>query len=704
MNQMDRTDLEEIQRFLAMMVGQPDLYTYLKIDFNCETEDIENAVRRRRSWAQGQQANPKYRNEALWIIKNIQLMRAALIEYRDEYLEELRTQRETEALEALTRFTLKRLKEGILPQQDEASVYAKGEELGLSSDLVRHRIDAIESVEAQGLITHADEDDAPADNHYATLGAAPGDDLDTLESAYRERYRWARNLRDTEESSRIYADLDEAWRVLKDPDRRAEYDADQGYGASSEESATSATTSSTDNSEEDHIGYLPPPTDEPDNDLPEIEHPEVTLTVEDDPSEEELESQSKPDAVEEEDPLFAAMAEAARASEEPEPLDSAMEETSEPSAEGQTEATVGDETSAPPVTAADHDDEDDQILDIGGHEGASLEVVGDHHYRIRTGQQPYPIHITIKNTGTGPMAGSLTCEQAWVSVSPPFLNPNRPDHKIEILIDPDQMPGNAGQAVVEFNMDHGESETIIIDAVKHLVSPVLLLTVLLALLGIAGLIGGIYFSGVLGSAPKAPPRTILTVQVDPPAGEVFINDKLVGKQGTLSLVDSFPIGRTFQVRVELDGFEPWTKEATVPRGQQIRIEAELTLRDTMQFQITPTMRAAEIEPKTIRHRLEQHEQSFNHCFTKHLRTESAYMASVVAQCVVSSRGFIARVSYKAANFSSPDVQQCLTRQLRALELPVIPADYAIFEHTFRARVSPTRMQTPSVEQVQADEQ
>ena len=77
--------------------------------------------------------------------------------------------------------------------------------------------------------------------HIATVQA-------TLEAAYRRRYRWARQLRDTEHSSRVYAKLDEAWRTLKDPKQRSAYDEERRQ-ASPVEQADPA----------DPSFYLPPP-------------------------------------------------------------------------------------------------------------------------------------------------------------------------------------------------------------------------------------------------------------------------------------------------------------------------------------------------------------------------------------------------------------------------------------------------------------
>jgi hypothetical protein len=345
-------------------------------------------------------------------------------------------------------------------------------------------------------------------------------------------------------------------------------------------------------------------------------------------------------------------------------------------------------------------DDESKVMHIGDIDDLpepSLRVVGSKHHRVRTGKQTFPIHVTLQNTGSGQMTGSIVCDLDWVTISPAFLSPNRSEHTIEILIDPEKMPANSATANIVVNTDHGESETITVDAQRHLVSPIILLVAALALLAITGLVGGIYISGVFGTAPAPPVRTILTVHIDPPAGEVFIDDTLVGKQGTLSLVDAFPIDTTFQLRVELDGFEPWTKEVMVPMGQQIRVEADLLLRDPMAFVITPTMRAAEIDAKTILHRIENHKEPLANCLTRHLKTDSPYLAAVTARIIVSSRGYVATVEYLGANFDSPPVERCLSRQLRALKLPIIPGDYAVFEYTFRARVGPATMAAPKMQ-------
>ncbi|MFT5587676.1 MAG: hypothetical protein ACI9VR_005289, partial [Cognaticolwellia sp.] len=82
---MDSRDLEQIESFLGM-VGKPSLFVYYDIRHESPDAGVEAAIKKRRSWAQGQQANPKFRAEALWLIKNNALIRRTLLQERESYL------------------------------------------------------------------------------------------------------------------------------------------------------------------------------------------------------------------------------------------------------------------------------------------------------------------------------------------------------------------------------------------------------------------------------------------------------------------------------------------------------------------------------------------------------------------------------------------------------------------------------------------
>jgi hypothetical protein len=662
----------EIEGFL-LLVEQPDLFAYLQVDRDASDSVLKSALRRRRSWAQGQQANPKYRTEALWLIKNIKLIQAAVIKERDGYLQETDNRAKQRNIGELRLFIQECLVEGTLPPEGEAEIMDEAQALGIPLSEVSSHIELVLTAADQGLL--AELPMAPPEeerNHYKVLCVVPGTDQAGLEAAYRERYRWARNLRDTEESSRVYAELDAAWRVLKDPDQRAAYDQSLGI----EENQTA---------EPEQIGLLPPPPPPP----PEVPPPpSVSEPGEDEPPAPVSApggASSPPDAMDAE--MEDDAAEVLEAAPEPdtEPQDAPLD-----SADGKPEET----TSSAGSPEQDRNMDKPRVLDIGEIDDEALPILkvsSPPKVRIRTGNDPFPVRILIENAGAGQMSGSVSCREEWVEISPRHLNPNRREHSIEILVDPAKMPSNSAQATIEITTGHGESAEVIIDALQHLVSPKMKVVAAVGvLLGIAAVVGVYVLRGDIDPSTIAPIRTILAVHVDPPAGEVYVDDVMVGKQGTLSMVDNFPLDKPFQVRVELDGFEPWSKTVTIAEGQQLRIEADMVLRDPMDFKITPQMRVSDIDQGALKLLLERRAESFQNCFTRHLHPDSAYNAATTLRATVSQRGYVAAVDFRGANFESPEVLSCLKRQLRGVKLPVLPGDYASFDYTFRTRVGPRR--------------
>ena len=246
-------------------------------------------------------------------------------------------------------------------------------------------------------------------------------------------------------------------------------------------------------------------------------------------------------------------------------------------------------------------------------------------------------------------------------------------------MEPDGINGNAAKGIVTVDTPHGESRSVTIDAIKHMVSPVMLFVTVLSLVGFVGLFAGLYLSGFIGSPQDSPSRTILAVNVDPPAGEVYIDDELVGNQGTMSIVDSFPIGRPFQLRVELDGFEPFVRDIEVSRGDQFRVEVDLELREQLDYEPPEGAQETSLKADDLDALLEQQATHIDACFTRNLRTEEPYEAEVNVRGVVTARGFIQGLKLEGANFRSPAVETCIRRQLRALKLPILAGDFARFE-------------------------
>jgi hypothetical protein len=286
------------------------------------------------------------------------------------------------------------------------------------------------------------------------------------------------------------------------------------------------------------------------------------------------------------------------------------------------------------------------------------------------------------------MPGTVSANVPWIQLSPKVLDPDRHSQVIEALVEPDGIASNSGKAVVTVETDHGETRTVTIDVLKHIVSPVTMFVAALSLVGVVGLFAGLYLSGVIGSDLKTPTRTILAINVDPNAGEVYINDELVGKQGTLSLIDAFPIDEEFQIRVELDGFEPFIRDLKVSKGTQYRVEADLELRDLVDYQPPPGAIESELDTTALDAILERREKDLEACFTRNFPTTEPFQAEITINAIVTTRGFIQGITFSDANFKSPQVETCLRRQLRSLHLPLLADDYARFTRTIGTEIRP----------------
>lgn len=737
---MDAKALDDIHRFL-LSVEKQDLFEYLDVEPEADDATITHALQKRRSWAQGQQANPKFRIEALWLIKNIEALKTALISERSAYLKEVVQRGEEKKLETLSVFIKGTLADGDLTARGEEAIRLEGEQLGLAEAVIIRRVGEILAERDAGTISSPDADVELTDL-YEILDTPADSDPKVLEEAYRARYRWARQLRDPNKSSKIYAQLDEAWRVLKDPERRALYDSER-------EATKAKDVPSTDDTNK--IAFLPPPPPVAGLSLPtptvaqQMDKLDGSNHTGHDDSAELAPIISMPTANPEIEapppPTIPAPGQADDSSDEtstltepttehpeiqngptPGPVDlhivkdsgpfefgdlGAPEQSNQPWQEPQPPHQHFGEGIEEPMVEVHDDPSIEEIKAMvmnrvsaaaEAHDGPALDagqVFGDDpilklatpkSIRMRTGAHPSPVRINIENVGDGEMRGTITSNVKWIQISPTVLDPNRKQQTIEALVEPNLIKGNAARGTITIETQHGDMETVDIDAVKHIISPVTMFVSALSIIGVVGLLAGMYFMGIIGEDPTAPVRTILAINVDPPAGEVYVDNNLVGNQGTMSLVDSFPVDEPFQVRVELDGFEPFSRDITVSKGTQYRVEADLLLRDNVDFQPTTEMTRAEIDIEALDTLLLQREEHIQSCFSRNLRTLTPFRAEISVSCVVTVRGFIHGVQFSNANFRSPSVETCLKRQMRAVQLPLINGDYGVFTRTFGADI------------------
>jgi hypothetical protein len=239
---MERRELEDIERFLQG-VGKPSLYLYLGVSPEDAVEDVDSALRRKRSWAQAQQANPKFRDEAQFVMRHYGLLHRVMIEDADDWRLHVHDALISRAIDQVAEMARSMVVNGFLSAAGETEVMERARVLGLDLDLVRWRVDdALQEVGARRASTGERNSESsvilPTDDYYARLGVASDAPEAVIEEAYNDVSAKAALVPDPVASAHARRAVDEAWEVLSDPDRRAVYDRTRDEMAATAEEAS----------------------------------------------------------------------------------------------------------------------------------------------------------------------------------------------------------------------------------------------------------------------------------------------------------------------------------------------------------------------------------------------------------------------------------------------------------------------------------
>lgn len=521
---MEKRELEDIERFFAGL-GHKTPLAYYGLPEDAEPEAVDAAVKKRRTWAQGQQANPKYRAEALFLIKSNNALRRLLLEQRDEYAEHFGEA--NPRLSELNDFVRKQLSERGWNPPSEVVIRALGRRLQLEDSLVEARIQTIArdlNVKREG---DADLGDLGAIDAYSLLAAEPTASAAELEAAYRARYRWARSLKDHEKSGQVLAALDAAWRILQNPDRRAAYDAHRvELGEATEEVEKGAR----------ELGKL-------------LGGAGAT--------------ESSPDSA----ALLEAVRNSGRVSgsvPEPPPFAMPVPAASEP-------VSVAEPPVAPEI----------QGRTIGLASGPQM--VRDRAPRLKVPvKTPVVVQLPrsgginwalrIVNDGQGRMPGKVVSDVPWLVPARDWLDPLARQQDVIIEVVGSLMPAAVATGTITVVTDHGQRVPVQIEARKAtLVGPLLAVLALLGLIG-GGLAGFQYWK----ASQQEPVPVSLRLTLDPPAEAVLVDGSRAGAGVSVELVPPNP-GVPFRVRVERPGFRPHEEMITLGEASLSRtIRLDLT--------------------------------------------------------------------------------------------------------------------------------
>jgi len=689
---MNERDFEEITRFLTT-VGKTSLFDYLSFDPQAPAGEAEQAIKSRRAWAQGQQANPKYRGEAIWVIKNIRLLRGSLMDARQQYIDYLADHEQTRGLEVLSLFIRGTLASGSLTPAGEAAILAQGKKLGLKESAVRQQIQSLAKEHGIDTSGGAASGSAPPDdfpNHYLVLGVPISATPDEIDHAYREKYRWARTLSDTRRSRDEYSRIDAALRDLKDPTRRAAYD--DKYRAHFP-AASAFDLDPTD-------GFLRPPTNEPSQASADQEPSLPSLNFVSFGGSSSAKDKKRRDTTEPPGTLPPIRLERSGSSAPPGARTISAPPQSQPRRPSPGKRPVTQPPGTIPPVPASHlmaairsnpgstppkpsvlsiprppERITGKTLSLGSQRsGTCVELLTPNQYSLRVGRRNRSVTIRLKQVGTGPTTGRIMADRDWVTVNPERLDAGQTQHQITATVHPDRMPRQRGSSIVTIVPSHGPRVTVTLDVERERVPRVLLIAGLVAV-GALTLWGAGRLAYQVSTQPNSSQR-LLQVDPDPPTAVVYLNDVLVGVGPHTFQGDQLPPGPV-RLTVSLDGFQPFQDVVDPKPDHPISVQPHLEL-DQPLFQPTKSQEGVTLSAAAVQEQLQVSRAMFDTCFTAHADAPS----SIKLRAFVGFSGHVQGLTALEPADVDPDFLGCISRGLHTMTFALSdPADYWTFETT-----------------------
>ena len=624
---MDRRELDEIDRFLAL-IGQATLLTYYGVQPATSVDDVDALIKKRRAWAQGQQSNPKFKSEALFVIKQNALLRKALLEEPEEYRTHVNAGHVQRNLESLRLLINASLSAGAVQDGAEAAIRNQGRELGLPDVLVTQQIEA--AMNAAGLRVAPGSEPTPAPSlvdFYEALDTPAQSSAEQLEQAYRARYRWARGLSDLTRSADMLNKLDQAWTVLRDPERRARYDARRTLWAQANESMQSGILGL--------LGGALAPVDEPElsedasSYTPAFNRNHLTPTT----------SASEPPVrTERSAPTYADDEDSTNIN-FPMPVAPQM-------------PPLGPLSGQPP--------QDPEVQQNIRPRGPRLGVDGPDAITIHTKDARVRHRLLVRNIGDGKMPGRVLADHDWLEISRPQLDPRALTQVVEAVVHLDRMPWRSASAAVTVVTEHGERKSIVFNVSRKSMVPWAIAAAVLTA------VGGVALAVLLmrgGSARSAQ----LNLRIDPPADHVYVNGVDVGA-GAAIAYQSGDVGAPLRLRIEAVGFASHDELMQLSAGTSIERAIRLDLSDRMNW-APPTGASDQVIPESVAAIIQAKSSTLASCLMT-TAPEDAHF-----KVMIDGTGLARQVDILAPTGASDAAKGCINRAFRVMRFGALQADY-----------------------------
>ena len=226
----------EIAAEFCSLVKAPDLLEYLQLGVKSPDEEVREKLKKRRKYMQGMQSNPKYRKEALFLIKHFSALSRAL-ENTAEYQADAQRRAESVHLPILEMTIKGVLAGGTLSDEQDNYLKRNANELGVSDatfDKLMARLCAEAGIaRAQSPLAGREIPTLPpvpvdtSEDYYTLLGLDSRASAQEIEYAFDLRMRESNQGETTPETEAHQVRLKLAHKVLTDPQARAQYKVNQ---------------------------------------------------------------------------------------------------------------------------------------------------------------------------------------------------------------------------------------------------------------------------------------------------------------------------------------------------------------------------------------------------------------------------------------------------------------------------------------------
>lgn len=226
-HRMTAEDLEVAAEF-CKSVGAPNLLTYLGLDERADAAEVRNKLKSRRKFMQGMQGNPKYKREALLLIKHFQNLNDAVGSV-SEYLADARRRSESEHLPIIEMTVRGVLAGGGLTPDQEDYLRRNALELGVTDQTFRELLVRVAKELAVPVKSPKDPTPAPPPSReppvdlYTLLGVPPNASDSEIQAGYQRRMAELDRL-DPAQAQVLRKRTEVAQKVLSNDAARRHYD------------------------------------------------------------------------------------------------------------------------------------------------------------------------------------------------------------------------------------------------------------------------------------------------------------------------------------------------------------------------------------------------------------------------------------------------------------------------------------------------